>query len=74
MSNYDQQFAQAMKLKLDRNRAARSQGIEASAQPSVPSAQSGAVGFRDSLMDQILEDRPGLTREKLDQQMDAMGF
>ena len=30
--------------------------------------------FRDDLMDEILEDRPGLTREKLDRMMRADGF
>ena len=74
MSTYDQDFAHAMKLKLDRNRAARSRGTEASAPLSAQSAPSVGEGFRDSLMDQILKDRPGLTRKELDQQMDAMGF
>ena len=74
MSTYDQDFAHAMKLKLDRNRAARSKATEASTPLSAQPAPSGGVSFRDSLMDQILEDRPGLTRKELDQQMDAMGF
>lgn len=30
--------------------------------------------FRDELMDEILEKRPSLTREKLSRQMDEMGF
>ena len=30
--------------------------------------------FRDDLMDQILAEHPGLTREKLDEQMRSMGF
>jgi hypothetical protein len=30
--------------------------------------------FRESLMDGILAKNPGLTREKLSEQMDAMGF
>ena len=38
---------------------------EASAQPD---------GFRDGLMKSIIEDNPGLTYEKLDQQMKAFGF
>ena len=74
MSSYDQDFAHAMKLKLDRNRAARSKVSEASTQSNVPTSPSGGVGFRDGLMDQILERRPGLTRAELDRQMDAMGF
>ena len=74
MSTYDQDFAHAMKLKLDRNRAARSKETEALTPLSAQPAPSVGEGFRDSLMDQILKDRPGLTREELDQQMDAMGF
>ena len=74
MSTYDQDFAHAMKLKLDRNRAARFKATEASNSLKVQPAQSGGVGFRDELMDSILEDRPQLTREELDSQMDAMGF
>jgi hypothetical protein len=30
--------------------------------------------FRQDLMSEIMEDHPGLTREKLKQQMEAMGF
>ena len=74
MSTYDQDFTYAMKLKLDRNRAARLCGMETSAQERTDSAPSVAQNFRDELMDSILEDRPQLTREKLDSQMDAMGF
>lgn len=74
MSTYDQDFTHAMKLKLDRNRAARSCGMETSAQKHTDSGSGVAQNFRDDLMDSILEDRPQLTREKLDSQMDAMGF
>lgn len=74
MSTYDQDFTHAMKLKLDLNRAARSCGTETLKQERTDSAPSVAQNFRDDLMDSILEDRPKLTREKLDSQMDAMGF
>jgi hypothetical protein len=30
--------------------------------------------FRDALIDEIFEKRPGLTREELSRQMDEMGF
>ena len=30
--------------------------------------------FRETLMDEILAERPGLTREKLSKQMEEMGF
>ncbi|MEY3668289.1 MAG: hypothetical protein RL572_1829 [Pseudomonadota bacterium] len=36
--------------------------------------QSRGRSFRDELMDEILEERPGLTREELSRQMDNMGF
>ena len=36
--------------------------------PNLPSS------FRDALIDEILEKRPGLTREELSRQMDEMGF
>lgn len=74
MSTYDRDFTYAMKLKLDRNRTARSSGMQTSANERKDSAPSVAHNFRDELMDSILEDRPQLTREELDSQMDAMGF
>ena len=40
---------------------------------SEPSEQIGST-FRDGLMDEILKDHPGLTREKLDRMMRADGF
>ena len=36
--------------------------------------QNDTSSFRDGLMMEILEDRPGLTYEKLDQQMKEVGF
>ena len=74
MGTYDQDFTYAMKLKLDRNRTARSSGMQTLANERTDSAPSVAHNFRDELMDSILEDRPQLTREELDLQMDAMGF
>jgi len=71
METYDQQFAQAMKLKLRLNREAL-KGSGASAPPSEPSAPKG--DFRDGLMREILAERPGLTRERLDKAMREMGF
>ena len=71
MDNYDQQFAEAMRLKLRLNREAL-KGSEVSAPTG---AQSAPIGdFRNDLIDQILADKPGLTREALDQAMQEMGF
>jgi hypothetical protein len=44
--------------------------IPKSASPS----QNRPEEFREALMDQILAKHPGLTREKLSAQMEAMGF
>jgi hypothetical protein len=37
-------------------------------------SQPQSKGFREELMDEILAENPGLTREKLSAQMAAMGF
>lgn len=68
---YDQQFAEAMKLKLRLNREA-AKASEASAPASEPSAPND--DFREGLIRQILAERPGLTRQELDQGMREMGF
>ena len=70
-SDYDSQFAEAMALKL--NRQQRSETSVKSAASSEPSAPTG-VPMRDSIMDKVLAERPGLTREKLSKQMAEMGF
>ncbi|HEV8035099.1 hypothetical protein [Yoonia sp.] len=71
MSNYDQEFVEGMQLKLRLNREA----LKASEVSALPNAQSAPSGdFRSDLIDQILADKPGLTREKLDQAMQEMGF
>lgn len=41
---------------------------------SEPSAETASPSFRDGLMDEILAEHPGLTREKLSRQMEEMGF
>lgn len=74
MNNYDEEFARAMKLKLDLNRQARSQGSGVSARPSAPSAPSAGSSFRDEIMRQVMEEHPGLTLEELDSQMAALGY
>ena len=76
---YDQDFADAMRLKLRLNREARSRASAASPPPSAPSAESvsdriSAPGFRDGLIDSILAETPGLTRERLEYLMEGSGF
>ena len=76
---YDQDFADAMELKLRLNREARSKGSAESPPPSAPSAGSASAmssgsSFRDGVIDSILADHPKLTREELERLMEASGF
>lgn len=55
--------------------------LEQQAQPTMPPASLPTppedrweCRFREELMDEILEKRPGLTREELSRQMAEMGF
>lgn len=76
---YDEEFSEAMRLKLRLNREARSKASAASPQPSAPSAASVSgmslgSSFRDGVIDSILADHPKLTREELERMMEASGF
>jgi hypothetical protein len=71
METYDQQFAKAMKLKLRLNREAL-KGSGASAPASAPSAPKD--DFREGLIREILADKPGLSRQTVEQGMREMGF
>ena len=76
---YDQDFADAMRLKLRLNREARAKAAENTPPASAPSAESvsdriSAPGFRDGLIEKILAETPGLTRDKLEPMMREMGF
>ena len=73
--SYDQEFAEAMKLKLALNRQARdSQTSEASEPSSAPSDQEGGPDFREQAIAETLERHPGLTRERVLRGMKEMGF
>ena len=77
LSEYDQQFAEAMALKLKLNRAQRSTASEASSQNNEPSAPSEGQSFRSSILEQTAKRHPGLTPEDLDlaaEEMRKMGF
>ena len=66
--SYDQEFAQAMKLKLQRNRQMRSsQNSEASAPQSVPFDRGEEV-------EKLLAKHPSLTREEAEKGLKEMGF
>ena len=50
-------------------------GLSRSGVPIQPDKQEEPVcHFREALMDEILAKHPGLTRAKLSEQMDLMGF
>ena len=66
--SYDQEFAQAMKLKLERNRQMRSsQASEASAPQNVPFDRNEEV-------EKLLVKHPALTREEAEKGLKEMGF
>jgi hypothetical protein len=76
---YDQEFSEAMRLKLRLNREARSKGSAASASGSAPSsasasAPSSGLISRDEVIERILANTPGLTREEVEPMMREMGF
>ena len=76
---YDQEFSEAMRLKLRLNREARSRAGEASTSGSAPSSASASAPSsgpisRDEVIERILANTPGLTREEVEPMMRAMGF
>jgi len=59
---YDQEFSEAMLLKLRLNREARSKASESSAQDNEPSEDIG--DFRRSIAKDMMAEHPGLTEER----------
>jgi hypothetical protein len=47
---------------------------EVSLMPSEETATEAPQSHRDGIMDEVLAERPGLTREKLSKAMSEMGF
>ncbi len=73
--SYDQEFAQAMALKLRLSREQKpSPGSEASAKGSVPSDQLGETSLRRSIAQQVTQDNPGLTESRVLEMMERDGF
>ena len=72
ISDYDEEFALAMKTKLRLNRETRAGRQRGTA--SEPSPTSLRLPDRDAIIREVLAERPGLTREKLLIQMAALGF
>ena len=74
LSEYDKQFAEAMAVKLKLNRQQNSKTSATPAVSSEPSTPTREIPNRESIMDSVIAKNPGLTREKLSQQMEEMGF
>ena len=74
LSQYDQEFADAMALKLRLNRAQRSTASEASAKVPAPSdTNEGLSGISESIVQKSMERFPGLTRQEAMQMLEEAG-
>ena len=65
LSEYDKQFAEAMVVKLKLSRLQTSKTSATSAASGELSAPTGEIHNRELIMEQELQRRPGLTKEKL---------
>ena len=74
ISEYDKQFAEAMAVKLKLNRQQNSTISATSVESSEPSAPTGEIPNRESIMDSVIARNPSLTREELSKDMEEMGF
>ena len=72
ISDYDEEFALAMKTKLKLNRETRAGRQRGTA--SEPSPTSLRLPDREAIIREVLAERLGLTREELLIQMAALGF
>jgi hypothetical protein len=72
ISDYDEEFALAMKTKLRLNRETRAGRQRGTA--SEPSPTSLRLPDREAIIREVLAERLGLTREELLIQMAALGF
>ena len=74
LSKYDQDFANAMATKLRLNREQlNNESSESSVQASEP-PEAVEEDFRETLIQESLEEFPGLTWEEAKQILDEMGF
>ena len=74
LSKYDQDFADAMATKLKLNREQlNNESSESSVQASEP-PEAVEEDFRETLIQEGLEEFPGLTWEEAKQILDEMGF
>ena len=74
LSKYDQDFANAMATKLKLNREQlKNESSENSVQANEP-PEAVEEDFRETLIQEGLEEFPGLTWEEAEQMRDEMGF
>mgnify|MGYP001224463472 CR=1 FL=1 len=74
LSKYDQDFADAMALKLRLNREQRnSQTSEMSAPDNEPSEQTVGDSLRNSIIQAAMQDHPALTEETARRMLDEIG-
>ena len=74
LSQYGQEFVDAMALKLKLNRAQRSTASETSAKVPAPSdINERPSGISESIVQKSMEDFPGLTREIVKAMLEAAG-
>ena len=74
MSQYDQDFSHAMRLKLRLNREQRnSQTSEMSAPDNEQSVQTVGDSLRSSIIQAAMQDHPDLTEQTAREMMDELG-
>ena len=75
LSQYDQDFAHAMALKLRLSREKKRKVAEASPAKGASSETKEEMVFdRSAIIAEIQQDHPGLTKETAEQMMDELGF
>ena len=75
LSDYDQDFAHAMALKLRLSREKKQKALEVSPPSSEPSETKEEMIFdRSEIIASAQKRHPGLTKETAEQMMDELGF
>ena len=74
LSKYDQDFADAMVTKLRLNREQSNNNTSESSVQSNEPSEVVEEDFRETLIQEGLEEFPGLTWEEAEQMLDEMGF
>ena len=74
LSQYAQDFAHAMALKLRLAREQKQKYTEGLNSKSAPSEPSAEVPNRSRIVQQVVKDHPDLTKEKAEAMMEAFNF